>query len=120
MNFIDRDIGSRLRAYRVSARMNQTDLGKLLGVTFQQIQKYEKGTNRLSGSRFVHACSVLKITPDALLGTKAGEGIDSDLLQTLQDRVVANMVLAIAKLTPKQRVAVSRAMVAMVDAFGKR
>ncbi len=50
---IDRAIGQRLRAYRLAAGMSQTAVGDHLGVTFQQIQKYEKGVNRLSGARLV-------------------------------------------------------------------
>jgi transcriptional regulator with XRE-family HTH domain len=44
-------VGGRVRALRQVKGMSQTDLGKELGVTFQQVQKYEKGTNRLSAGR---------------------------------------------------------------------
>jgi transcriptional regulator with XRE-family HTH domain len=51
----DLDIGARLRTARLAAGLTQERLGKKLGITFQQIQKYEKGANRLSGSRLVQA-----------------------------------------------------------------
>jgi transcriptional regulator with XRE-family HTH domain len=54
-NSIDRSIGDRIKAHRKDARISQTALGKHLGVSFQQVQKYENGTNKLS------AASVLKI-----------------------------------------------------------
>ncbi|MEX0627022.1 MAG: helix-turn-helix transcriptional regulator, partial [Cucumibacter sp.] len=48
---IDQGVGERIRARRRQLRMSQTRLGKAIGVSFQQIQKYEKGTNRISASR---------------------------------------------------------------------
>ena len=47
----DRSIGSRIAAYRTAQRLNQTALGQALGVTFQQVQKYEKGRNRVGAAR---------------------------------------------------------------------
>ena len=43
---------------------SQTELGKAVGVTFQQVQKYEKGTNRVSASRLLRIANVLKVAPD--------------------------------------------------------
>ena len=43
--------------------MSQSRLGELLGVTFQQIQKYEKGSNRISASRLQHTARVLEVSP---------------------------------------------------------
>jgi transcriptional regulator with XRE-family HTH domain len=43
--------------------MSQSKLGELLGVTFQQIQKYEKGSNRISASRLQHTARVLEVSP---------------------------------------------------------
>ena len=48
---IDVHVGARLRQCRTLLGMNQTKLGNAIGVTFQQVQKYENGTNRISGSR---------------------------------------------------------------------
>lgn len=45
---VDRHVGRQLRARRNQLGMSQTDAGNVIGVSFQQIQKYEKGTNRLS------------------------------------------------------------------------
>jgi len=49
-NHIDKHLGLRLRMRRLALRMTQTALADLIGVTFQQVQKYEKGTNRVSAS----------------------------------------------------------------------
>jgi transcriptional regulator with XRE-family HTH domain len=50
-NPIDQHIGARIRLRRNMIGMSQESLGEALGITFQQIQKYEKGTNRVGGSR---------------------------------------------------------------------
>jgi transcriptional regulator with XRE-family HTH domain len=50
-NPIDIEVGRRIRVYRQQAGLSQTKLGNALNVTFQQIQKYEKGTNRIAPSR---------------------------------------------------------------------
>lgn len=47
---IDRHVGTRIRGRRVGLRISQTKLGQSIGVTFQQIQKYESGTNRVGAS----------------------------------------------------------------------
>ena len=47
----DQHIGKRLRQARTIAKMSQTELGEGVGITFQQIQKYENGSNRIGGSR---------------------------------------------------------------------
>ena len=50
-NPIDRQVGSRVRMRRILVGMSQEKLGEALGLTFQQVQKYEKGTNRIGASR---------------------------------------------------------------------
>jgi transcriptional regulator with XRE-family HTH domain len=52
----DKIVGANLRRIRTQAGESQTELGNALGITFQQIQKYEKGTNRISASRVVQVC----------------------------------------------------------------
>jgi transcriptional regulator with XRE-family HTH domain len=59
-------IGERIRARR--NEMNQEDLGCALGVSFQQIQKYEKGVNRLSSGRLIQLASALQCSVTDLIG----------------------------------------------------
>ena len=61
-NEIDRQVGSRVRMYRTMRGMSQEKLGEALGVTFQQIQKYEKGTNRISASRLQQIAETFDVT----------------------------------------------------------
>jgi len=58
---VDRHVGGRVRLRRTLAGMSQEQLGEHLGVTFQQVQKYEKGTNRISASRLWQVAEVLKV-----------------------------------------------------------
>jgi transcriptional regulator with XRE-family HTH domain len=60
-NPIDIHVGSRVRLRRMMLGMSQERLGDSLGITFQQIQKYEKGTNRVGASRLQHIATVLKV-----------------------------------------------------------
>ncbi|MFV0473834.1 MAG: helix-turn-helix domain-containing protein [Pikeienuella sp.] len=58
-NPVDAHVGARLRLRRMSIGMSQERLGRLLGLTFQQIQKYEKGANRIGASRLFAIAHVL-------------------------------------------------------------
>ena len=60
-NFIDVHVGNRLRVRRQLIGMSQEKLGELLGITFQQVQKYEKGSNRISASRLYYAAKTLGV-----------------------------------------------------------
>jgi len=80
-NPIDKHVGSRVRMRRMMIAMSQEKLGEKLGITFQQIQKYEKGTNRIGASRLQQIASVLSVpvsfffegapTPEAAAGAAA-------------------------------------------------
>lgn len=58
---IDVSIGSRLRQRRLSLGLSQPALAKTLGITFQQIQKYERGSNRIVASRLYRLAQVLRV-----------------------------------------------------------
>lgn len=60
-NFVDVHVGNRIRMRRQLIGMSQEKLGELLGITFQQVQKYEKGTNRISASRLFYAAKTLGV-----------------------------------------------------------
>jgi transcriptional regulator with XRE-family HTH domain len=60
-NPIDKHVGSRVRMRRMMINMSQEKLGEKLGITFQQIQKYEKGTNRIGASRLQQIANVLGV-----------------------------------------------------------
>ncbi len=58
---IDKHVGSRVRMRRMMLSMSQEKLGDALGITFQQVQKYEKGTNRIGASRLQHIAHILHV-----------------------------------------------------------
>lgn len=58
---IDRHVGSRVRVQRMVAGVSQEKLGDALGLTFQQVQKYEKGSNRISASRLQQIAKMLEV-----------------------------------------------------------
>ena len=70
---IDVHIAARLRQFRLTAGMSQDKLGELTGVTFQQIQKYEKAKNRISASRLFEFAQLLEKPVNAFF-----EGIKAD------------------------------------------
>jgi transcriptional regulator with XRE-family HTH domain len=116
---MDKMIGHRLRAFRLAAKMSQTNLGNILGVTFQQIQKYENGKNRLSGSRLIQAAAALNVMPGDILGDKnrTGNNNGHDRFAALAEPAVNLMVRAMMKLSVHQRKATARAMTDLIEAF---
>jgi transcriptional regulator with XRE-family HTH domain len=60
-NPIDKHVGARVRMRRMMLGMSQEKLGNSLGLTFQQVQKYEKGTNRIGASRLQQISQILQV-----------------------------------------------------------
>ena len=78
-NPVDKYVGSRVRMRRIMLGMSQEKLGEALGLTFQQVQKYEKGTNRVGASRIQQIADILQIPVSFLFeggpsGTATTEG----------------------------------------------
>lgn len=70
---VDAYIGEKVRGYRNLRNISQEELGRMLGVSFQQIQKYEKGANRITSSRLqeiakIFECDVADILPEQKKG----------------------------------------------------
>ena len=62
-NPVDVYIGSRIKLRRQALALSQEKLADLMGTTFQQVQKYERGANRVSGSRMWDLCCILEVDP---------------------------------------------------------
>ena len=74
---LDAMVGARIRMFRINCGMSQTALAERIGVTFQQVQKYEKGANRVGASRLSQIASVLGISVGELFepsGDGSGDG----------------------------------------------
>jgi len=89
-NAIDRKIGQRVRTRRLEIGMSQERLAELLGVTFQQVQKYEKGVNRIAASR-LHDISTSLDMPAARFfeNLTAGRGGVAEARQDYVEDVLA-------------------------------
>ncbi len=96
-NQIDKHIGTRVRARRVMLGMSQEKLADALGLTFQQVQKYEKGVNRIGASRLLHIAGILDVSIEfffeGLPGLRAGGFSDDSvvadfLIRPESDRLV--------------------------------
>jgi transcriptional regulator with XRE-family HTH domain len=73
-NSVDAYIGARMRERRIALDISQVELGKRLGVSFQQIQKYESGRNRVSAGRLFDICEVLKVSLSSMFERDLSEG----------------------------------------------
>ena len=81
---VDMHVGVKLRQARILKKLTQTSLGKVVGLTFQQIQKYEKGSNRIGGSRLWQLSQILEIPVSYFF-----EGLESGTRLTADDAEVA-------------------------------
>ena len=62
INAVDIYIGARMRERRLALNLSQAGLGEVLGVSFQQVQKYEGGKNRVSAARLFEICRILNLS----------------------------------------------------------
>ncbi|WP_018700016.1 helix-turn-helix domain-containing protein [Amorphus coralli] len=99
-NSVDYHVGTRLRLRRLELGMSQERLAEKLGITFQQIQKYERGTNRIGASR-LHDISLALQVPISYFfegadGIKPGpvSGVESPLSEALNDSATVRLLRA--------------------------
>jgi len=101
---VDRHVGRRVCEKRISLGYNQSDLGRALGLTFQQIQKYEKGANRISASKLWDIARFFKVdvayffqglgNAQTGMAETDGQGFDHDFPST-------RYTIEIARLAPQ-------------------
>jgi transcriptional regulator with XRE-family HTH domain len=104
-NPLDLEVSHRVRAQRLARGMSQEALGKALGVTFQQVQKYEKGTNRMSVGRLMHIAEVLNVSVYSLLGEGSdakGSAADGDAFEYLAQPGAVRLLRAYGQLTNRE------------------
>jgi transcriptional regulator with XRE-family HTH domain len=83
---IDKIIGRNLRTFRLQQNMSQGKLAAAVKLTFQQIQKYENGSNRISGSRMAQFCQLFKVAPNDFFNGVRGINWKADALDTSSSR----------------------------------
>jgi len=96
----DRVIGGRIAALRAAQGLSQTALGQALGVSFQQVQKYEKGRNRVGAGRLQVIADVLKVPVETFFADQAESGEDGAGSSTfLSDPEVMELVMAFTSIS---------------------
>lgn len=81
----DKELGDIIRIFRLTKGLSQHDLGEPIGISFQQIQKYEKGRNRISVRRLCDVANILKCSPVEILTTHSALGASSPITAELND-----------------------------------
>ncbi|MCX7358520.1 MAG: helix-turn-helix transcriptional regulator [Alphaproteobacteria bacterium] len=84
-NAVDKKVGQRVRSRRLEIGMSQERLAELLGVTFQQVQKYEKGVNRIAVSRLLDIATSLEISASRFFDGLEKRGVAEDSTDYVND-----------------------------------
>ena len=103
----DREIGQLIRAQRLVRRMSQTELANALGVTFQQVQKYEKGVNRVGAGRLAKIADTLSVPVafffDGASGPKVAAGNVNEALGLIRTAGALRLVRAFEHMPAEAR-----------------
>jgi transcriptional regulator with XRE-family HTH domain len=114
----DVEVGRRIRARRLECWLSQQELARGLGVSFQQIQKYEKGANRISAGRLLAICNLLQVPItffyDSATPSRSGETRlkPSRLFDLLDDSDTLQLAVAFDRIPDRN---VRRAMVQLME-----
>jgi transcriptional regulator with XRE-family HTH domain len=106
-NPIDVHVGERVRIWRTERKISRVTLGEALGLTEQQIQKYEKGINRIGASRLQQICAVLEIPVSVLFEGGPGSlphesGMPQDIVDFMASEEGARFVAAFSRITDRK------------------
>jgi transcriptional regulator with XRE-family HTH domain len=105
---IDAYVGARVKSRRIQLKMSQAELGYLTGVSFQQIQKYENGRNRISSSRLSKIGNAMAVPPayfflDPLADAPAGHDVElDDLAGFVASREGVDLMQAFVRIKSKK------------------
>ncbi len=112
-NPIDAHVGTRVRMRRMMLGMSQEKLGDSLGLTFQQVQKYEKGTNRIGASRLFDLARVLGVPIQFFYDEAPTEVTDAVLAPGFSDRPAESYVVEF--LSTREGLELNKAFVKIAD-----
>ena len=115
-NPLDVAIGARLRVRRRAAGLSQQKLAERLGVTFQQVQKYERGSNRIAGSTLIGIAEALETPASYFLGEGAGGVIEDEAIVNIAQRGASDLLKQYVHIrSPKIRAAVLQLVRALAE-----
>jgi transcriptional regulator with XRE-family HTH domain len=118
-NSMDKTVGRNIRVYRLAKGLSQTELADSLGVSFQQVQKYEKGVNRVGSGRLYQISGILDAPVMSFFegGESQVHSKAASPLDLLTDPQSLRLVKAFAEIpNPKTRRSVVALVEAMIDA----
>ncbi len=110
---LDIKVGSKVRALRLERQMSQEKLGDALGLTFQQVQKYEKGTNRISAGRLQRIAAILEVPVSVFFADTKPSSAGAESLFDLVDTGSALRLLRAYSRIPSP--ALKRALTALAE-----
>jgi transcriptional regulator with XRE-family HTH domain len=117
-NPLDVAIGARLRVRRRAAGLSQQKLAERLGVTFQQVQKYERGTNRIAGSTLILIAEALETPASYFLGEASGGGgsVNDEAMVNIAQRGASDLLKQYVSIrSPKLRGALLQLVKTLAD-----
>jgi transcriptional regulator with XRE-family HTH domain len=116
----DVELGESIRAHRLIAGMSQSDLAGKLGVSFQQVQKYEKGTNRVGAGRLPQIAEIFGIQIGALFDVNANASLGASkgtaLVKLLPDRSTLKLLTAFAGIAHPE---IRHSLIDLVDTIAR-
>jgi transcriptional regulator with XRE-family HTH domain len=115
-NSTDIQIGEAIRAHRLIAGLSQKALADRLGVSFQQVQKYEKGTNRVGAGRLPQLAAILGIPISALFDPNADTSPGAAPVRLIPDKSALRLLTSFAGVTDR---AVRYGLIELVDRIAK-
>lgn len=114
----DVEVGRRMRIRRLERQMSQTELATRLGVTFQQVQKYEKGLNRVGAGRLMRVAEALEVPVSFFFLSDTDSEQDKPAVMTFLDTAYSvRLVQAFSRINERS---VQRAIVDLVERLSDR
>jgi transcriptional regulator with XRE-family HTH domain len=113
-NPVDKYVGSRVRMRRIMLGMSQEKLGEALGLTFQQVQKYEKGTNRVGASRLQQISEILQVPVSFLFDGGPSGAVNGESFEGASPAYVSDF------LATSEGLALTRAFTRIADSKMRR
>jgi transcriptional regulator with XRE-family HTH domain len=113
----DLEVGRRVRAFRLQKGLSQEKLGDELGLTFQQVQKYEKGTNRIGAGRLQRIAEIFGVPIDQFFTPgKAEKSLPDGIFELLDSAASLRLLRAYSRIRdPRQQ----QAVVHLVETLGR-
>ena len=113
----DREIGRRIKVRRLQLEMSQQSLGNALDLTFQQIQKYEKGANRVGAGRLQQIAKILKVPPSFFFDDDPGRSNGGNEVFALLDTAYSlRLMKAFAKIRNRR---IRRSTVELIEGISE-